>query len=67
MPVCHKVLQPINIIESPIFINHNKIRRIVMTKKLDTTFIQIVHPVCCGLDMHKKKYPPALEPISVGD
>ena len=26
-----------------------------MTKKLDTTFIQIVHPVCCGLDVHKKK------------
>lgn len=26
-----------------------------MTKKSDTTFIQIVHPVCCGLDVHKKK------------
>lgn len=26
-----------------------------MTKKLDTTFIQLVHPVCCGLDVHKKK------------
>ena len=26
-----------------------------MTKKVDTTFIQIVHPVCCGLDVHKKK------------
>ena len=26
-----------------------------MTKKLDSTFIQIVHPVCCGLDVHKKK------------
>ncbi|WP_300465187.1 IS110 family transposase [Desulfobacula sp.] len=26
-----------------------------MTRKLDTTFIQIVHPVCCGLDVHKKK------------
>ena len=26
-----------------------------MTKELDTTFIQIVHPVCCGLDVHKKK------------
>ena len=26
-----------------------------MTKKIDTTFIQIVHPVCCGLDVHKKK------------
>ena len=23
--------------------------------KLDTTFIQIVHPVCRGLDVHKKK------------
>ncbi len=22
-----------------------------MTKELDTTFIQIVHPVCCGLDV----------------
>jgi len=26
-----------------------------MTEKLDTTFIQIVHPVCCGIDVHKKK------------
>ena len=26
-----------------------------MTQKLDNTFIQIVHPVCCGLDVHKKK------------
>jgi len=26
-----------------------------MTEKLDTTFIQVVHPVCCGLDVHKKK------------
>lgn len=26
-----------------------------MTKKLDTTFIQIIHPVCCGLDVHKEK------------
>ena len=26
-----------------------------MTKKLDTIFIQIAHPVCCGLDVHKKK------------
>ena len=26
-----------------------------MAKKLDTTFIRIVHPVCCGLDVHKKK------------
>jgi transposase len=37
------------------FIYHNKIERIAMTKKLDTTFIQIVHPVCCGIDVHKKK------------
>jgi transposase len=29
--------------------------RIAMTKKLDNTFIQIIHPVCCGLDVHKKK------------
>jgi len=29
--------------------------RIAMTKRLDNTFIQIVHPVCCGLDVHKKK------------
>ena len=26
-----------------------------MAKKLDTTFIRVVHPVCCGLDVHKKK------------
>ncbi len=26
-----------------------------MTKKTDTTFIKVVHPVCCGLDVHKKK------------
>ena len=26
-----------------------------MSKKLDTTFIRVVHPVCCGLDVHKKK------------
>jgi transposase len=29
--------------------------RIAMTKKLDNTFIQIIHPICCGLDVHKKK------------
>ena len=29
--------------------------KIYMTKKSDTTFIQIVHPVCCELDVHKKK------------
>lgn len=32
-----------------------------MTKKLDTTFIQIVHPICCGLDVHKKKISAFLE------
>ncbi|SLM30912.1 transposase (fragment) [Desulfamplus magnetovallimortis] len=26
-----------------------------MTKKIDSTFIQIIHPVCCGLDVHKDK------------
>jgi len=26
-----------------------------MTKKANSTFIQIVHPVCCGIDVHKKK------------
>lgn len=26
-----------------------------MTQKLDTTFVTITHPVCCGLDVHKKK------------
>jgi transposase len=25
------------------------------TKSTDTTFIRIIHPVCCGLDVHKKK------------
>lgn len=35
-----------------------------MTKKLDTTFIQIVHPVCFGLDVHKKKIPACLITIS---
>lgn len=24
------------------------------TKSSDTTFIRIIHPVCCGLDVHKK-------------
>jgi transposase len=24
------------------------------TKSTDTTFIRIIHPVCCGLDVHKK-------------
>jgi len=26
-----------------------------MTKPFDSTFIQIIHPVCCGLDVHKDK------------
>lgn len=26
-----------------------------MTKSLDSTFIQIIHPICCGLDVHKDK------------
>ena len=26
-----------------------------MTKKLDEQFVSIIHPVCCGLDIHKKK------------
>lgn len=26
-----------------------------MTNKTNTTLIQIVHPVCCGLDVHKQK------------
>jgi len=26
-----------------------------MTKPIDSTFIQIIHPVCCGLDVHKDK------------
>jgi hypothetical protein len=30
-------------------------KEIAMTRKLDTTFIQIMHPVCCGLDVHKEK------------
>jgi len=29
--------------------------RITMTEKIDSTFIQIIHPVCCGLDVHKDK------------
>ena len=36
-----------------------------MTQKLDSTFIQIVHPVCCGLDVHKKKISACL--ITVDD
>ena len=26
-----------------------------MTKKLDNTFVQIIHPICCGIDVHKKE------------
>jgi transposase len=26
-----------------------------MTRSFDSTFIQIIHPVCCGLDVHKDK------------
>ena len=26
-----------------------------MTKKLDNQFVSIIHPICCGLDIHKKK------------
>ena len=26
-----------------------------MTKKLDKQLISIIHPICCGLDVHKKK------------
>ena len=26
-----------------------------MTKKLDEQFVSIIHPICCGLDIHKKK------------
>ena len=26
-----------------------------MTKSIDSTFIQIVHTVCCGFDVHKNK------------
>jgi len=37
------------------FIYHNKMKEIAMTMRLDTTFIQIIHPVCCGLDVHKAK------------
>lgn len=30
-------------------------RRMIMTKRDDNTFVRIIHPVCCGLDVHKKK------------
>lgn len=35
-----------------------------MTKKLDSTFIEIIHPVCCGLDVHKDKISACL--ITIG-
>lgn len=35
-----------------------------MTRELDSTFIQIIHPVCCGLDVHKDKISACL--ISIG-
>ena len=25
-----------------------------MTKKKDSTILSVLHPVCCGLDVHKK-------------
>ncbi len=37
---------------------------IAMTKKMNNTFIQIVHPVCCGLDVHKKKISACLITVS---
>ena len=36
-----------------------------MTKKLNSTLIQIMHPVCCGLDVHKDKISACL--ITVDD
>lgn len=36
-----------------------------MTKKSDSTLIQIVHPICCGLDVHKDKISACL--ITVDD
>jgi len=35
-----------------------------MSKKSDTIFIQIVHPVCCGLGVHKKKISASKQNIS---
>lgn len=35
-----------------------------MTREIDSTFIQIIHPVCCGLDVHKDKISACL--ISIG-
>jgi len=36
-----------------------------MTKKVDSTIVSIIHPVCCGLDVHKKKISACL--ITVND
>jgi transposase len=36
-----------------------------MTMKLDSTLIQIMHPICCGLDVHKDKISACL--ITVDD
>lgn len=36
-----------------------------MTRKKDSTLIQIIHPVCCGLDVHKDKISACL--ITVND
>jgi hypothetical protein len=35
-----------------LFLNH---RRITIATKNDSTVLSVVHPVCCGLDVHKKK------------
>jgi len=47
------------------FISPNKYKRISMTKRSDSTLIQIVHPICCGFDVHKDKISACL--ISVDD
>jgi transposase len=40
----------------------------IMTQKDDSTFVRIVHPVCCGLDVHKKKISACLVTVdSSGD
>ena len=36
-----------------------------MTKRKDSILIQIVHPICCGLDVHKDKISACL--ITVDD
>jgi len=30
-------------------------RRVTMAKKEDNTILRVVHPVCCGIDVHKEK------------